>query len=308
MKKKSVFFSILTFLFFAASVNCYAQEKYDVYFYGVITPPSQESQKNITLDLFSAQIRSFPEINFIDKRLSGFDVNYSKLTDKEADRIDSTSIFNLVPASQEHSDGSRSIILVSKIEKTEDEEWICNIYTKNLYTSKIDFVKKSFESYYKVLTDSKSLFNEILSVSADVKVNSNSSVKKTGSDQVMTTSMSIEGLSGTWAGEKGITKIVIMRSGRGFVIFNNGASMNISISVEDSKTLKITQAMPFNASFYPDIPRQKILEYSKKAKPIEWTFSLSGNGTLSGTKETLILDESSSVIPATINVSWNKIN
>ena len=278
--------------------NCFAQEKYNVYFYGIITPSSQENQKSITLDLFSAQIRSFPDISLVDKRLSGFDDNFAKLSDKDADKIDKNSIFSLIPDSPEHKDGSKSILIVSKIDKTEDETWICNIYTKNLYTSKIDHAEKNFESYYKILTDSRTLFTEILSASTDQQVASNSSAKKNTAEQISETSLSIEGLSGTWSGEKGITKIVIMRSGRGFVIFNNGASMNISISVEDSaknKILKITQAMPFNASFYPDIPRQKVLEFSQSAKPIQWIFTLDSNGSLSGKKDTLSIDTSGNV-------------
>lgn len=310
--KKSAFRTLLIFLIMMAHGNMYAQEKYNVYFYGVITPPSQENQKNITLDLFAAQIRVYPDINFIDRRSYGFDSKYNSLSDKEADQIDENSIFNLIPQSQDLKEGTKSIILVSKIDKTDDEIWQCSIYTKNLSNSKIDFSKKTFESYYKILTESRTLISNVLSASTNQTLTTGSSSKKAQPEQITESSMTIEGISGTWTGEEGITKIIIMRSGRGFVIFNNGASMNISISVDNSegstKILNIVQAVPFNASFYPDIPRQQALDFASKAKPISWSFSLTGTGSLTGIKETLAADEAGNISQTKKTVKWEKSN
>ena len=47
---------------------------------------------------------------------------------------------------------------------------------------------------------------------------------------------STEFLSGTWGGEDTIDKIVIMRGGRGFVIFKNGSSMNITVPKTHKKS------------------------------------------------------------------------
>lgn len=310
--KKNVCKKLIVFLIMMAAGICFAQEKYNVYFYGVITPSSQENQKNITLDLFAAQIRVFSEIEFVDRRNSGFDANYSKLSDKDADSLNENTVFNLIPSSPDLKDGNKAIIIVSKIDKTDDETWLCNIYAKNLYTSKIDVASKSYESYYKILTESRTLFTNILSASTNQAVASSNSSKKIITEPVNETSMTIEGISGTWTGEDGITKIIIMRSGRGFVIFNNGASMNISISVEQSagntKILNIVQATPFNASYYPEIPRQQVLDVASSAKPIRWSFSLTGTGSLTGIKETLALDSSGKIGESQQTVKWEKAN
>lgn len=310
--KINVYKKVILFLIMLQAAFCFSQEKYNVYFYGVITPSSQENQKNITLDLFSAQIRAFPEIEFIDRRNFGFDTNFSKLSDNAAENIDENSIFELIPASQDLKAGNKSIIIVSKIDKTDDENWQCNIYAKNLYTSKIDTAQKTFESYYKILTESRTLFSNILSASTNQIISTGNTSKKIQTEQITESSMTIEGISGTWAGEEGITKIIIMRSGRGFVIFNNGASMNISISVETTaehtKMLNIIQATPFNASYYPDIPRQQALDFATTAKPIKWSFSLTGTGSLTGIKETLAINDSGKIEEGKKTVKWEKVN
>ena len=107
-----------------------------------------------------------------------------------------------------------------------------------------------------------------------------------------TTGSTTEMLSGTWDGEDVIDKIVIMRGGRGFVVFKNGASMNVIIKFDDfdSSKILVIQSAKSNASFFPDLPRQVALREAVNASPIQWTFSLKDNNTLSGTKKTLLSD------------------
>ena len=117
---------------------------------------------------------------------------------------------------------------------------------------------------------------------------------------------STEFLSGTWNGENGINKIVIMRGGRGFVIFDNGASMNIVIQLEkDGTVIKISQTGKSNASFYPDIPRETALNLAVDAKPIIWELKVADNNTLSGVKTTLVKDGFSAK-EGTVNVTWKR--
>lgn len=308
--KKRLLKTFLIILLLSTNFICYAQEKYNVYFYGVIIPPSQENQKNITLDLFSAQIRAFPEINFFDRRNEGFDKKYDSLSDKEANTLDEKTIFKLIPSSTDSIEGNKSILLVAKIDKNDDDKWSYGFYTKNLYNGKINSIEKTSDSYYKILTESRTHINSLLSSATNQKAVSAEETQVQKS-QTASEPISMDGISGTWAGEEGITKVIIMRSGRGFVIFNNGASMNISISVDtvgSDKVLNIVQASPFNASYYPDIPRQQILNFASTAKPIKWTFNVSENSTLSGKKETLTIDNEGSVAETKLSVKWNKIN
>lgn len=289
-----------------------AQEKYNVYFYGVVTPVSQDSQKNITQDLFSAQIRVISEINFIDRRDAGFREKYSSLSDSEIAGLSKDSVFSLLPDSAELKQGLKSIALTASIEKTDDENWKCRVYAKNYDSSKTFVKEKEFESYYKVLAESRTLIVEVLSECSEVALSTGQVSRRPPMEPINEVAMTVEGVSGTWNGENGITKIILMRSGRGFIIFNNGASMNITISVElnkeEHKILKITQAGPFNASFYPDIPRHEILSFAQDAKPIEWNFVLTGTGTLIGFKDSLTMDENGKIFQARSRVKWDKLN
>ena len=99
-------------------------------------------------------------------------------------------------------------------------------------------------------------------------------------------SVSIESLSGTWTGEEFIDKIVILRGGRGFVIYQNGASMNISLKIENGNLIA-TQISKSNASYFPEISREKALELAPTAEPIEWKLNIKNSSELEGTKYTL---------------------
>jgi hypothetical protein len=99
--------------------------------------------------------------------------------------------------------------------------------------------------------------------------------------------LSLDTLSGTWEGENLISKIVILRGGRGFVIYKNGASMNIAVSITNNKVEAI-QTSKQNASFFPDLPREVALLVAANAEPIKWTLSLIDENTLTGEKVTLM--------------------
>ena len=113
-------------------------------------------------------------------------------------------------------------------------------------------------------------------------------------------------LAGTWSGEELIEKILILRGGRGFIVFKNGASMTISVSIE-GESVTVKQYGKSNASFFPELPRQEALKIAATASPIEWKLKLDGN-TLAGTKKTLVADKKSStgVSEGVVNVSWVK--
>ena len=101
-----------------------------------------------------------------------------------------------------------------------------------------------------------------------------------------------------------------MRGGRGFVIFNNGASMNITVELsgkEGGKKVVITQKGNSNASFYPDLKRTAALSAAVSARPIKWTLTLTDNNTLKGTKETLLPD-GDNYKEGSISVIWNRLN
>ena len=112
---------------------------------------------------------------------------------------------------------------------------------------------------------------------------------------------------GTWTGENYIDKVVILRGGRGFVIFNNGASMNISVEINSRKQVVVTQKGRSNASFFPNLPRNLALNAALSADPIIWKFSIVDSNTLSGFKTTLV-STADTYDYQDIQVTWNRIN
>lgn len=292
------------------STNCFPQvanKKADLHFFGIIIPPTLENQKNISENLFSAHLRIIPELNFYDNTKPGIE----SLSKDKTENNTIISYFDLIDTSSFSKD-QISIGLFAKITKLDEENLECTLYTKNFSTNKTSELKENFKSYYKLLTDIKNSINTILKNTVDFEITTIQSTKKHSFPKIDEVAMTVEGVSGTWTGEKDITKIILMRSGRGFVIFSNGASMSITVNIEvnerNHKILKITQQGNFNASFYPNIPRQKALEYSQKASPIQWNFILTESGNLEGFKYSLTLDNDGNIVEQKNHVTWNKIN
>ena len=147
--------------------------------------------------------------------------------------------------------------------------------------------------------ESKTSLNDLLT-----KLVTSSGTKEITSEKTLT----LESLSGNWTGNNYINKIVIMRGGRGFVIFKNGASMNISVRIENDSTIIITQTSSNNASYFPEIDRKAALEKAITAKPITWTFKSSDGKNLKGSVETLIYDQNGNIKEGKLPAEWTKIN
>ena len=99
-----------------------------------------------------------------------------------------------------------------------------------------------------------------------------------------------------------------MRGGRGFVIFKNGSSMNITVEIKSdgsSQNIIITQNGKANASFFPELPREVALKEAVNADPVKWILTLDDDDTLSGIKSTLILNDGVA-INGTMNVVWKR--
>ena len=125
------------------------------------------------------------------------------------------------------------------------------------------------------------------------------------------TGVDIESLAGTWGGEPYADKIIILRGGRGFVIFKNGATMNIKITVKKASiagkntSLEISQVGKSNASFFPELPREQALACAARAAPITWNFALTSQDTLEGIKNTVIQTNDGTEQTA-ITSSWTR--
>lgn len=275
--KKSVLATIILILL---TLSAWAQN-YDVNYYGVFSDDLDENMTVMTSDLYYTQLSEIQNINVSDFRSPDFDIEDSSAFSKTA-----YSFYSIVKKKENSSKWSATFNLVSKA-------------GANLS------VTKEYDSYYKILMDTKgSLQDTILSLLE----NRTTSLSDSDSPipQAAKTVVSTEELAGTWGGEENVNKIVIMRGGRGFVIFKNGASMNINVAI-DGQDVTISQNGRTNASFFPDLPRQVAMTLALSAEPITWHLTMNGQDTLSGKKKTLI-PTTDGAESGFVEVSWHKIN
>lgn len=254
-------------------------------FYATVSSSADDNMIKMTTDLLYTQLQSMDAYSVADKR---------------------SEVFTL-PSS------SPNISFYVDIQEDYDGGWIC---TLNAYRGEknVSFTKK-YDSYYKILMDSKaSIENLLLNLSENLKIQKTDDAREPEAEKkeepnpiLRQRNPAMDILAGTWTGEELIEKILILRGGRGFIVFKNGASMNISVTV-DGDSVKVKQTGKSNASFFPELPRQEALNNAATAAPIEWNLVLNGN-TLEGTKKTLVSDKKAStgVSEGTINVLWTKV-
>lgn len=276
--KKAVLLVIISTIF---SLQLICQNK--IGFFMAVSDSSDTATINLTQDLYFQKLSLLPNVVVSDLR----EINFSSANLNEYSDLD----FVFYPEIQENGTGWKCIFHAKKISSNQN------------YTS-----EKAYDSYYMILMDAK---NEVTKFIDKLNSPTNESFmvenSTTGSiSSSIESFVSIENLSGTWVGEEFIDKIVILRGGRGFVIYQNGASMNISIKIED-ENLIATQISKSNASYFPEISREKALELAPTAEPIEWKLNIKNSSELEGTKYTLTEKGKNSPEFSYIPVKWKKL-
>lgn len=246
-----------------------------VAFCGIVSRDAEGSMLKMTEDLYYTQLSGIDGVEVVDSRKSGFARAY--LDAGEPD-------FSLVTESR---------VFYALINKISDEKWSCALCLATPATGSVWRVDKTYDSYYKILMENKSTllasFKTLLNggVTETVAEGGSRQGEEESTDEEQSKVVSTDALAGTWIGEEGLDKAVILRGGRGFIIFRNGATMNIKVAL-DAGAIVITQAGKSNASFFPELPRQVALNAATTAEPIVWTLSLDAEGALTGEKRTLI--------------------
>lgn len=284
MKAKTFFIAAILYPLFVHSV--FAENLKQIDFYGVASKDTEKNMLSMTEDLFFAQLK---ELNYTieDKRYENFSTDY----------FSNTCDFS---ASNKH--GTAAVFAV--ITKLDSGKWEMKINFLEYNNSAPRTMAQVYDSYYKILMESKnsltSTLTELMSTSS-VKTN----VLSDSPEEI-----TLEDLAGSWNGGKYINKIIIMRGGRGFVIFKNGASMNISVKIEKNEgiqNINIVQTSGNNASYFPEIERKKALEAAMSANPIFWNLKPVNKNTLTGTENTLTEDSAGNIKESSVSVTWKKI-
>ena len=266
--------------------TCLSAQKYTIDYYGIVASGVDDNMSKMTSDLYYTQLSEINNYVINDKRVG------IKMSD--------------VPQISDFDDKNLSFYAVIS-KKENSSKWIStiNIYDNSKKATMSE--SKEYDSFYKILMEPKASLQETISSLLSGKGNTVSSAK-TQQSSSSSKLQSTEFLSGTWGGEDTIDKIVIMRGGRGFVIFKNGSSMNITVEIKSngqSQSIIITQNGKSNASFFPELPRDIALKEAVNADPIKWTLNLDDDNTLSGTKTTLILSDGVAQA-GTMTVTWKR--
>jgi hypothetical protein len=165
--------------------------------------------------------------------------------------------------------------------------WDCTLHAKLPGSEREAAAAKHYDSYYRILTDAKTSLTAVLQSLEMAGPGNGAGVSGvSGAAGPSWAVPTLETLAGNWQGEPYVDKIVILRGGRGFVIYKNGASMNISVKIQGD-TVSVIQESKQNASFFPDLAREAALVVAQTAPPMEWAFRLDSQGRLAGTKKTV---------------------
>ncbi|MCR5495708.1 MAG: hypothetical protein K6F15_08735 [Treponema sp.] len=276
---------LLPLILLASCLITAAEESFSVKFLGISSTDADKNMLNMTEDFYYKQISEYT-MNLTYSKNEDFQTNFTEDSNLFFDGYDGDYIFYVV------------------IKKTDDSKWKCIYKLRNQKDGSIKTISKEYESYYKILMESKTsiknTFSELFNASS-----ASSALAKTEKKAQVTT----DAIAGTWQSNEAINKIVIMRGGRGFIIFKNGATMNIKIEISENENsaIHITQSSGNNASFYPELERKIAMEYAITAEPLKWQLSLAENGSLSGFK-TSPFYENGIITQKKTDVLWKKLN
>lgn len=282
-KSKIILFLLIAFAVFPA-----AGQNYNIDYYGIVSTEIDSNMSKMTSDLYYTQLSEINNFSTLDLRTENI------LT--ENPDIETLS--------------KTRLSFYTEITKNPDNDlWNVTFHVIDRNNNTEQTSTKTYDSFYKVLMEPKSSLQT--SLKNLIETNNQETVALSGnSTSGNSEGINTETLSGTWGGESYIDKVVILRGGRGFVIFNNGASMNISVELENTskgKQVIITQKGRSNASFFPNLPRNQALNAALTADPIIWKFSIIDSNTLKGLKTTLV-STADTYDYQDIQVTWNRMN
>lgn len=278
---------IIPTLFSLFVFNPVFSENYTIDYYGIVATEIDSNMSKMTSDLYYTQLSEITNFTLNDMR-------------------ESSSMENSPDKSILSSENLSFYTIISK--KQNSSKWISTLTLINPKTNITESETKEYDSFYKILMEPQSVLHDSIINLLENKHKTTSDDFSIPASSTVSTIESTEFLSGTWTGEENIDKIVIMRGGRGFVIFTNGASMNITVelvSSDNGKQILIKQNGHSNASFFPELSRTVALKEAINATPITWTFSVTNENTLSGIKNTLI-EENQAAVRTNLSVTWKR--
>ncbi len=283
----SLYFVVLTLLIFSIIPSAFAQSfevptgQRNLYFYGPSVDASDTSKVQLSTDLYYSQFQLNNDFVLHDRRSIAYE----------------TSVL------EQHN--NTNDVIFYNVMRENNKKWYSSLFLIDFATKKEVTVKYVYDDYYKILLEAKGTIEELLLAYVSTDSQELAPSAEVGVETVNT--ITVSSLFGTWKAENYIDKIVILRGGKGFVIFDNGASMNISVEVSGNLFIA-RQESNSNASFFPELPREVALVKALDVKPIVWELNIESEDLLVGVKQSYSASENASgeftVVEATIPTRW----
>ncbi len=120
----------------------------------------------------------------------------------------------------------------------------------------------------------------------------------------------LDSLAGSWRGEAGVEKVMILRGGRGVAVLSSGVSIPLELFLSGG-TLVVRQKGPSNLRQFIDLPDPVARQAVSAAPPLEWYLMESeDHKTLGGTKKTVIIKNDGKNIltmeSVSVEVVWSR--
>ncbi len=175
-------------------------------------------------------------------------------------------------------------------------------------------ISRVYDNSSKILLESRMLVRDLFDLSIslpDPEFSLQEIVKEEPVEsETYTVIESLDTLAGTWIGEPGIEKIMILRGGRGVVVLSSGISLSVELSI-DGNSLYVKQKSALHMRQFLDLPDTVARKAVNVAPPLEWIMKLtSDQKTLSGIKKTVsIVNDGTDILsvkPDSLSVVWQR--
>ncbi len=169
-------------------------------------------------------------------------------------------------------------------------------------------ISRVFENTNRVLLESRMLVRDLFDLS--VHLPEPAVTAAVPATTVPEAPPSVDSLSGTWSGENGVEKIMILRGGRGIMILTSGVSISLTLEYRDS-LLVIRQKGALNPRQFLDLPESVAREAAQTIQPPEWDMrSGVDRNVLTGIKKTTkVIHNGDSIVdtaPLEVAVEWRR--
>lgn len=170
-------------------------------------------------------------------------------------------------------------------------------------------ISKVYSALNKILLDSRLLVLTLFDFSVPLEQLSDTRTENEKSREFGYID-SVDTLAGSWKGEKGLDRVMILRGGRGMAVFSSGVSISLDLKI-DNGYLHVTQKGRLEPRQFLNIPDAIARQAVEQTSPPEWRFLVSADKKiLSGTKrdvqirynETSILN----ITYETSTVQWSR--